>query len=158
MRTLHRNLLIAAAAITLIAIGVWAATGRDFYTKFEVVEEVEKKVDPNDPFAGTGFYDSNTAKQIVRRKEFRLGLLPTPSGLFDKHMVSVVTLTGPVWGIALAALIVGRRRNRQGGSPASIGWAKMFFGSPNGGSRRDRTSSSYPFPQEGKSSKERKEK
>ncbi len=110
---MEERILVFATAVTVLAIGLWLATGRDAYTKFEVVEEVEKPVDPNDPLAGTGFYDSNTKKEVVRRPEFRFGLLPTPSGIFDKHALSVATLTGPVWGMVVMALLLGRRRRKQ---------------------------------------------
>lgn len=101
--------LLAAATVTVLAFGLWAATGRDAYTKFEVVEEIQKPVDPNDPLAGTGFYENDTVTEVVRRPEFRFGLLPTPSGIFDKHIFSVATLAGPVWGFALVALFLRRR-------------------------------------------------
>ena len=103
--------LLTATTVTLLAFGLWAATGRDAYTKYEVVEEIQKPVDPNDPLAGTGFYENDMVKEVVRRPEFRFGLLPTPSGIFDKHLFSVATLAGPTWGSALVVLLL-RRRNR----------------------------------------------
>jgi hypothetical protein len=102
--------LLAATTVTLLAFGLWVATGRDAYTKLEVVEEIKKPVDPNDPLAGTGFYENDTVTEVVRRPEFRFGLLPTPSGIFDKHIFSVATLTGPAWGFALVALFLRRRQ------------------------------------------------
>jgi len=123
MRNLSKTeerILIFATAITLLAIGLWLATGRDAYTKFEVVEEVEKPVDPNDPLAGTGFYEGNTKKEVVRRPEFRFGLLPTPSGVLDKHALSVATVTGPAWCLAVIALFLGHRRRKQRGASFTV--------------------------------------
>lgn len=137
----EKNFLLVATAITLLALSVWAGTGRDAYTKFEVVEEVEKPVDANDPFAGTGFYDSSTKKETVRRPEFRLGLLPTPAGLLDKHMLSVATLAGPVWGVTLLLLFLGRRERRKR-SPARSGPQGHKSSYPGDNRRRSRASGS----------------
>lgn len=122
-----KAILLTAITVTLLALGLWVATGRDAYTKFEVVEEIKKPVDPNDPLAGTGFYENDTVTEVVRRPEFRFGLLPTPSGIFDKHVFSVATLAGPVWGFALVALFLRRRevlrRDGQVGRPAANDFA-----------------------------------
>lgn len=109
----ERRLLIFAGAVILLAIGLWVGTGRDYYTKFEVIEKVEKPIEANDPFAGTGFYDSNAKTEVVRRPAFRLGLLPTPAGLFDKHMLSVATLAGPAFLLGAVVLFRSRRRQRR---------------------------------------------
>ena len=101
-----------ASAVTLAAIVVWQATGGDYYTKFEVVEEADAKVDPDDPLASTGFYEGDSVKQVMTRDEFRLGLLPTPEGLFDKHAVSVASITGPVWLGAIGFVWWTRRRTK----------------------------------------------
>ena len=103
----------AAIAVTLATVVVWQATGGDYYTKFEVVEEANAKIDPNDPLAAAGFYDGDSAKQVVARDEFRLGLLPTPEGLFDKHAVSVASISGPVWLGAIGFVWWTRRKTKQ---------------------------------------------
>jgi len=90
-----------AVVVTLTTVVVWQATGGDYYTKFQVVEEVESAADPDDPLAAAGFYDGDSSKQVVTRDEFRLGLLPTPEGVFDKHAVSVASISGPVWLVAI---------------------------------------------------------
>jgi hypothetical protein len=100
MTTQTKFVLGLASLVTLASIMTWQLTGGDYYTKFEVIEQVEAQVDANDPLAGTGFYDGQR-KQTVARKEFRLGLLPTPNGIFDKHMFAVVTIVSPVWVIAI---------------------------------------------------------
>lgn len=102
----------AAVLITALTVIVWQATGGDYYTKFEVVEQVEQTVDPDDPLAGTGFYDDDSRTQTTTRETFRLGLLPTPSGLFDRHTLSVVTLLSPTWGAVLLYVFFVRRRRR----------------------------------------------
>jgi hypothetical protein len=84
--------------------------GGDCYTKFTVVQQVEAKADADDPLAAAGFYDGGTMTRTESRDEFRLELLPTPSGLLDKHALSVVTLAGPLGVLGLAAFWFCRRR------------------------------------------------
>jgi hypothetical protein len=112
MKTLSRSIFVLAVLVTLAALVTWQATGGDWYTKFSVVEQVEEKADADDPLAAAGFYDGETVTRTESRDEFRLGLLPTPSGLLDKHIVSVVTLVAPFWVLWGAAAWVGRRRGR----------------------------------------------
>jgi len=97
MRLDTRFAFVVVAVLTLTTIGIWVGTDRHFYTKFEVVDTVEQQVDPNDPLAGTGFYDDATIETTVTRQEFHLGMLPTPSGVLDKHALSVVSILGPIW-------------------------------------------------------------
>jgi hypothetical protein len=68
-------------------------------------------MDANDPLAAAGFYEGTSQTQTVTRREFRLGLLPTPSGFFDKHVISVVSMVSPAWVIAIG--LVWWRRRRQ---------------------------------------------
>jgi hypothetical protein len=44
------------------------------------------------------------------RNAIRLGFLPTPQGLFDKHMISVSSILAATWGLWLIAWRVRRRR------------------------------------------------
>ena len=105
------RLSLAAIVITLATLITWVATGRDIYTKFEVVERVTKAVDESDPLAGTGFYEDEAAQEeIVIRDGFRLGLLPAPQGLLDKHMISVISVLGVTWGLWLTIWWVKRSR------------------------------------------------
>lgn len=110
MNTISKWLFALAAVVTVASLAAWQATGGDWYTKYQVVEQVEAAADPADPLAAAGFYDGDTVTRTETRDEFRLGLLPTPSGLLDKHALSVATLTGPLWGLGLAAFWFGRRR------------------------------------------------
>jgi len=99
--------------ITLAVLIAWQATGGDAYTKFTVVERVEVGTPSNDPLAGTGMFDDAQPRyETVRRDEFRLGLLPTPQGLFDKHAISVASVAGPVWAVFLG---IGLIRKLRGG-------------------------------------------
>ena len=107
-----RSLLWIAVAITTVTLGAWLVTGRHYYTKFEVVERIEAEVDANDPLAATGFYEEDTQTETVTRSEFRFGLLPTPSGMFDKHLLSVVSVNAPVWLLAIIVMIRVYRRER----------------------------------------------
>jgi hypothetical protein len=106
-----RRLLYPAILITVITVGLWIATDRHSYTKFEVVETVQAPVQEDDPLAGTGFYDEGTQEKTVHRAEFHLGLLPTPRGLFDKHALSVMTILTATWGFYLGLLLLSRRRS-----------------------------------------------
>ena len=99
-----------AAIVTIAALILWQVTGGDYYTKFEVVEQIEAPVDPDDPLAEAGFYDETSRTQTVTRSEFRFGLLPTPSGLFDKHAMSVVSIAFPTWALAIGFVWWWRRR------------------------------------------------
>lgn len=112
MNGFTRLILIIAAVVTVASLVTWQATGGDWYTKFQVVEQVEAKPDASDPLAAAGFYDGDTVNRTETRDEFRLGLLPTPSGVLDKHALSVATLTGPLWALALVMVWFGRRRAR----------------------------------------------
>jgi hypothetical protein len=100
----------ATVILTLAAVATWQITGGDYYTKFEVVEQVDKAIDPDDPLAAAGFYDGTSQTETVARADFRFGLLPTPSGIFDKHMLSVVSVVMPLWVISLGLMWLSRRR------------------------------------------------
>jgi len=104
--------LMASVVITVAALTTWRVTGGDFYTKFQVVEQVEKPIDPNDPLAGTGFYDGDSATETVTRDAFRFGLLPTPGGLLDKHAASVVSIVSPFWVATVGVAWLSRRRRK----------------------------------------------
>jgi hypothetical protein len=112
-------LLILAIPIllTVAALGLWVGTERHAYTKYQVVERVP--VEPaDDIFAATGLFDSADgapAFRTVQRDSFHFGLLPTPQGLLDKHVFSVLTIAGPPWAIAFGIigwLVWRRRRSR----------------------------------------------
>ena len=108
---------LIAAILTGAALLTWTATGRHAYTKYQVVERVEVDIPEDDPLAQAGFYDGSAEVQIVRRDEFHMGLFPVPQGLFDKHMVSVVTVVLPVWilfGFVAWRLRGPRRASEQG--------------------------------------------
>ena len=105
------KLLIAVAGVvTAIAIGLWLVTGVHPYTKFEDVVREEVPIDPDDPFAEAGFYDeSDTITQVVTKDVFYFGLLPTPQGIMDKHVLSVSTFVVPIW-IVVGVIAIKRRR------------------------------------------------
>ena len=110
MAKYFKHILALALLGTIAVVILWQATGGDYYTKFEVVEQVEVKLDQSDPLVAAGFYDDQNKTETVRRDEFRLGLLPTPSKLIDKHMLSVISFCLPLWIIAGIAYIMKRRK------------------------------------------------
>lgn len=95
-----------ALLVTLLALAVWVASGAPIYTALTTLELVPVELAEDDPLAGTGFYD-DSAEVVRERGGFRLGLLPSPSGPFDPHAVSVLTLLVLGW-IPLAAAIARR--------------------------------------------------
>ncbi len=108
-------ILILAILSTVAALATWGGTGRHAYTKFEVIEQVPAKADADDPFADTGFFDEGEGGPVletVRRDEFHLGIFPTPQGVFDKHVISVLTIVVPFWGLFGVAALVRRRARR----------------------------------------------
>lgn len=104
-------ILVLAALVTLATLITWQITGGDYYTKFEVIEQAKTPVDQNDPLAATGFYEDVSQTKTVTRQEFHLGLLPTASGVFDKHALSVVAIVSSVWLIAFGLIWWRRRRS-----------------------------------------------
>ncbi len=106
--------------VTVATLLVWQMTNGDAYTKYTVVEKVTQDVAEDDPLAGTGFFDNDEPRLVtVQRQEFRLGLLPTPQGLFDKHMLSVATILGVIWPVSLLGWWVARRKLSQSPSAES---------------------------------------
>ena len=110
MMSPSKSILLAAFILTVAALALWIATGRHAYTKFVVVERVEIDVDPDDPFLETGFYDDAAPTETVARDEFHFGLLPVPERLIDKHILSVASISGVVWFIAVPVAWLTRRR------------------------------------------------
>lgn len=113
------RLRLAALAVPLLvtigAFGLWGATGRDAYTKFTVVERVEVPAEEqsDDLFAAAGLEEEGeTVYETRRRDEFRFGLLPTPQGLFDKHIFSVATVVVPLWAAGLGLFFLLRQNVR----------------------------------------------
>jgi hypothetical protein len=109
MSRLTKAVFGVAVLVTVAALSLWQLTGGDYYTKFEVVEQIEKTLDPNDPLVEAGFYDGTTTTETVARKDFRFGLLPTPRGVLDKHAASVVSVVTPLWLLGIAVLFWNRR-------------------------------------------------
>lgn len=108
--------------ITVAMLIAWRATGGDAYTKFAVVERVEVRPQADDPLVGTGMFDDTEPRyETQRRDAFRLGLLPTPQGLFDKHVISVASVAGPVWVLFIGGWWLRKKM------PARVCWA------PSGG-------------------------
>ena len=92
-------LVLLGVVVTLATLATWMATGMSPYTKFKIVETIEVEVDPDDPLAGTGFFEGTTEEKTVQRDAFQLGIFPTAGRLIDKHMVSVATILFPVWSL-----------------------------------------------------------
>jgi hypothetical protein len=108
----NRVIILIAVLISVGTLITWQATGGDYYTKFQLVERIEVPVDPNDPLAQTGFYDDSLMAETVSKDEFRLGLLPTPSRLFDEHILSVASVILPLWTLVVLLILIQRRKRR----------------------------------------------
>lgn len=124
MNRFTKATILAAAILTVVAIITWRATGGDYYTKFEIIEQVEKEIAADDPLAAAGFYEGDTRIETVRRDGFRMGLLPTPAGIIDKHAISVASISIPSWTAAFILIWINRRRQRiylQGAEQLSVG-------------------------------------
>lgn len=113
MKRRSQIILGIAIAVTFATIALWQATGGDYYTKFRIVEEVEKEVAQDDPLAEAGFYEDTQPTETVVRDDFRFGLLPTPNKLIDKHLLSVASITMPTWIAAFVILWFVRRRDKR---------------------------------------------
>lgn len=109
-KRVQKYTLRLATLITIGTVGLWQVTGREYYTKFEVVEEVALAVDPDDPLAAAGFYDGGLKKQTVTRSAFRFGLLPTTTNPLDRHILAVLSVLGPTWFLALGVMMWQKRR------------------------------------------------
>jgi len=96
--------------ITLSSLILWQATGGDYYTKFQVVQQIDVPAIPDDPLTAAGFYTDSIRQETVVKNQFRFGLLPTPSRLLDKNMLSVLSLVSPFWFISLLLLWLSRRK------------------------------------------------
>ena len=113
MKSVSNVLPLLALLVSLATVGTWLVTGRHYYTKFEVVEQVRTSPADDDPLAGTGFYDDGGVETTQRREEFHLGLIPTPQGLLDKHILSVASILGPTWALPLILFWARNRRRNQ---------------------------------------------
>ncbi len=116
------KLLVIAVVLTVAAFGLWLATGAHPYTKYQDVTRQELPTDEDDPFAEAGFYDGDTVTRTVKKNVFYFGLLPTPQGVFDKHVLSVVSVVLPVWLIVGGISLIrwrARRRKVRGTDPAT---------------------------------------
>jgi len=107
-----KTMLFISILITAAAVITWQATGGDYYTKYEVIEQVDIPVDQDDPLAAAGFYDSDFRTETVTKNEFRMGLLPTPSKILDKHLVSLISIVIPFWLVTIFLLWRSRRGRR----------------------------------------------
>ncbi len=122
MRRTMLKLLVIAVVLTVAALGMWLATGAQPYTKYQDVTRQELPTDEDDPFAEAGFYNGDTVTRTVKKNVFYFGLLPTPQGVFDKHVLSVVSVVLPVWLIVGGISLVrwrARRRRVRGADPAT---------------------------------------
>ena len=113
MHRIIRNLPALAAVLTGAALITWLATGAHPYTKFEDITREQVPAEEDDPFAEAGFYDGVTVTTTLTKDVFYFGLLPTPQRLFDKHLLSFVSVVLPAWllvgGFALARWRIRRR-------------------------------------------------
>ena len=114
MNTGAKKLFLLALVVTAATLITWQATGGDAYTKFQVVKTVTVELDPNDPLVQAGFYGAGTTKDSTMTiDEFHLGLIPVPQGLFDKHTLSVASISGPPWLATIVLAVWAPRRRKR---------------------------------------------
>ncbi len=146
MYGMMRNLPALAAVLTVATLITWWATGAHPYTKFEDITQEQVPADEDDPFAEAGFYDALTVlgrsfvsdlldsgadvsiKKTLTKDVFYFGLLPTPQSLFDKHLLSLVSVVLPAWLIVGGfALVRWRIRRRASTIPVfSVSYSDQF--------------------------------
>ncbi len=113
MYRIMRNLPALATGLTVAALITWLATGAHPYTKFEDITQEQVPPDEDDPFAEAGFYDGVTVTKTLKKDVFYFGLLPTPQSLFDKHLLSFVSVVLPAWLIVGGFTLVRWRIRRR---------------------------------------------
>ena len=122
---MSKPIIITALIVTLAAVVLWQATGGDYYTKYQVVEQVETEHDPNDPLADAGFYEGSSQTETISRDEFRFGLLPTPQSILDKHSLSVATVMGLTWVPVLGLAWSARRKTKRSAKASQSSFARF---------------------------------
>ncbi|HHI03422.1 MAG: hypothetical protein DRP51_10425 [Candidatus Zixiibacteriota bacterium] len=110
MNRVTKKTMLAAIILSSVILIIWQITGGDFYTKYQVVEEIEKKLDQSDPLLAAGFYGNSTITETIVKNEFRFGLLPTASGIFDKHTIAVTTILTPLWSAVIILQFIWRKK------------------------------------------------
>ena len=115
------KLLFALAIIISFATLItWQLTGGHAYTTYHLNETVQVDLDPDDPLVQAGFYgDQKTKDTVITSTGLHLGLLPTTENIFDKHIFSVATISGPIWGLALVFWFFQRRKMKKSAQGAS---------------------------------------
>ena len=107
-------LFLVAIIISVSSLITWQMAGAHAYTTYHLNETIQVELDPNDPLVQAGFYgDQKTKDSVVTSTGLHLGLLPTAQGIFDKHIFSVASISGPVWGVALVFWFFQRRKNKR---------------------------------------------
>lgn len=102
---------LAAIIISISTLITWQITGGHVYTTYHLNETVQVELDQNDPLVQAGFYgDQKTKDTVITSEGLHLGLLPAPQGIFDKHVFSVASISGPIWGLALVFWFFQRRK------------------------------------------------
>ncbi len=118
------RLAALAMIVTSVAALTWAATGRHVFTKYESIEERSDPPRSDDPFAAAGFYDGAPAR-VVHVKAFHFGLLPSAGSVLDKHIVSLATVSAPLWLLTFAS--AWRRRSSRRSARRPTGPRRPFI-------------------------------
>jgi len=111
MKNNLKSLIYLVIAITFATLILWQITGGDYYTKYQVIKQVKVPLDQDDPLVAAGFYDEDYKIETVQEKGFRFGLFPTPSGLLDKHILSVISICAPLWIAVIIIIFINKRRH-----------------------------------------------
>ncbi len=120
--SVRKIVLAGSAVLSLGAIGVWLATGREGYTRWPDARLEQADAPPPageaDLLASAGLTEKSASAPTIRSR-FALGLLP--GGLDPKHLVSVAAVLGASTGAAAITLIVARKRTPAADTPNQSG-------------------------------------
>ncbi len=108
---MERRVLIVTTGVVASAgvIAAWMATGREAFTKSRTLHREPMRIDPQDPLAQASFDEGASQTRLIRREGFRLGLLPAPQRLADRHALSVIPLLAAIWMFVGVAVGLARR-------------------------------------------------
>lgn len=103
---------VISTLIVIIAIGTWASTGREGYTRWPDAKlaqtDAPMNQDEDDLFTDIGF-ESDDELEITPNIESRFVLGLVPGGISPQHLLSVASAVAFGIGISIAATLISFR-------------------------------------------------